>query len=113
VVTTDTGDAGEGGACLAAWGAAWASGGFGIGMDIFICMVCADRPRAAKRAAPDAKARWRKVRRLLIRTPEKINCGKTKGWSKNATLPLPGRARGRRLYAQSGDQGRGVSATSK
>jgi hypothetical protein len=42
-------------------------------------MVCADRLRAAKRAAPDAKARWRKVRRLLMKTPGGINCGKTKG----------------------------------
>jgi hypothetical protein len=39
-------------------------------------MVCADKPRAAKRAAPEAKARWRKVRRLLILTPGRINCGR-------------------------------------
>lgn len=42
-----------------------------------------------------------------------IRCGKTKGRSTNATLPTDGKARGKRLYAQSGDQGRGASATSK
>src|SRR5580658_4518510 len=96
VVTTGMWDAGGGAACVAGrvnevcGGATGASGGLGIGMVIF--MVCADRPRAAKRAAPDAKARWRKVRRLLILTPRRISCGRTKGWSTNATLPLPGKA---------------------
>src|ERR1700733_13964171 len=93
VVTTGTGDAGEGLAGRGIWALGEAAGGggsagFGIGMGIF--MVCADRPRTAKRAAPDAKARWRKVRRLLIRTPG----GSTAGGRREEceTLPLPDEA---------------------
>src|SRR5271168_3148139 len=43
VVTTGTGDAGDGGACLAAWGATGASEVAGLGIGMVIFMVCADK----------------------------------------------------------------------
>ena len=60
----------------------WPACGGGMG----ICMVWADRSRAAKRAEQAPRARPRKVRRVLIKTPREWMAESTEWDRRDADL---------------------------
>jgi hypothetical protein len=72
------------GGAVCGCGGAGVAGGIGIG--ICICMVCAAKPRTAKRAEQAPKARPRKVRRVLIMTPYEAMAKSTEWDRRDADL---------------------------